>query len=98
MEYSTTKWSIPVLEEGLVFDLDSLYAWLLKLSDGRKARGIRYPLAQLMVMVILAKLGGEDGPKGMAQIPARFFGTQPEIVAGQRTPSGDHQPSIGISS
>lgn len=67
MEYSTTDWSVPVPKEGIVFEVDSLYAWLLKLSDGRKPRGIRYPLALLLVMVILAKLGGEDGPRGMAE-------------------------------
>jgi hypothetical protein len=44
-----------------------LYAWLLKLIDGRKRRGIRYPLALILLLVILAKLGGEDGPKGMAE-------------------------------
>jgi predicted transposase YbfD/YdcC len=66
MEYSTSNWSVELPEEAIVFELNSLYAWLLKLSDGRKRRGIRYPLALMLVLVILAKLGGEDGPKGMA--------------------------------
>src|SRR5512147_414694 len=67
MEYSTTHWNRKIPKEAIVFDLNSLYAWLLKLKDGRKRRGIRYPLALILLLVILAKLGGEDGPKGMAE-------------------------------
>jgi len=67
MEYSTFECNLQLPEGAIVFDLNSLYAWLVKLTDGRKRRGIRYPLALIMTMVILAKLGGEDGPKGMAE-------------------------------
>jgi predicted transposase YbfD/YdcC len=67
MEYSTTNDSAELAEGAIAFDLNSLYDWLLKLTDGRKRRGIRYPLALILTMVILAKLGGEDGPKGMAE-------------------------------
>lgn len=67
MEYSTTPCRINVPEDAIAFDLNSLYAWLLQLDDRRKRRGIRYPLALLLLMVLLAKLGGEDGPKGMAE-------------------------------
>jgi predicted transposase YbfD/YdcC len=67
MEYSTTESNKQLPEEAIVFDLTSLYGWLLKLTDGRKRRGIRYPLADILTMVILVKLAGEDGPKGMAE-------------------------------
>ena len=67
MDSSITHSNVPVPDEAIAFDHDSLYAWLLKLTDGRKRRGIRYPLALMLVIVILAKLGGEDGPQGMAE-------------------------------
>jgi predicted transposase YbfD/YdcC len=67
MEYSTSNGNERLPREALIFDLNSLYDWLLQLSDKRKRRGIRYPLAILLVMVVLAKLGGEDGPKGMTE-------------------------------
>jgi predicted transposase YbfD/YdcC len=51
----------------LVFDLRSLYAYLSRLKDRRKARGVRYPLADALTLMTLAKLGGEDGPRGMAE-------------------------------
>lgn len=51
---------------GLVFSLGSLYGYLAQLSDRRKRRGIRYPLATILVLVILAKLCGQDKPYGIA--------------------------------
>jgi len=54
-------------EEDVVFDVGSLYAHLQVLKDGRKARGIRYPLVAILVMMIMAKLCGEDTPSGIAE-------------------------------
>lgn len=67
MEYSTSKQEGQLFQAGFAFDVSSMYAWLLQLKDSRKRRGIRYPLALVLLMVILAKLGGEDGPKGMVE-------------------------------
>lgn len=53
--------------EGVVFSVNSLAAHLERLVDPRKARGIRYPLVLLLTLLILAKLGGEDSMKGMAE-------------------------------
>lgn len=53
--------------EDLVFDVGSLYAHLQVLKDGRKARGIRYSLEAILVMMIMAKLCGEDTPSGIAE-------------------------------
>lgn len=48
------------------FDLKSLYAHLEQVTDKRKRRGIRYQLADALALIILAKLGGEDEPRGIA--------------------------------
>ncbi len=53
--------------EGLIFDLRSLYAYLEQVADPRKSKGIRYPLALLLLLILLAKLGGEDTPTGIAE-------------------------------
>ena len=45
----------------------SLYERLQALKDKRKRRGIRYPLAVVLVMVIVAKLSGEDEVRGIAE-------------------------------
>jgi predicted transposase YbfD/YdcC len=55
-----------IREKAIAFDINSLYGHMGKLEDQRKRRGVRYPLALALAMIILAKLGGEDGPKGMA--------------------------------
>jgi predicted transposase YbfD/YdcC len=54
-------------ENGLVFDLESLYAYLLKVEDTRKAKGKRYTLTSLLILMMLAKLAGEDKPSGIAE-------------------------------
>lgn len=52
---------------GIIFSLGSLYSYLAQLTDPRKRRGVRYPLATVLVLAILAKLCGQDQPSGMAE-------------------------------
>lgn len=61
MESSTSISRSPVAlpTTGLVFSLGSLYSYLAQIADQRKRRGIRYPLATILVLVILAKLCGQ---------------------------------------
>ena len=47
-------------------DLGGLWGRLTGLHDARGARGRRYSLALLLVLVVLAKLAGEDRPSGIA--------------------------------
>jgi len=54
-------------ENGLVFDLGSLYAYLMKVEDNRQAKGKRYTLISLLILMLLAKLAGEDKPSGIAE-------------------------------
>ena len=50
---------------GLTYDIRSLFAFLLRIKDVRHAKGKVYPLVTLLVLMILAKLGGEDTPSGI---------------------------------
>lgn len=52
---------------GVEFEVNSLYEALLNVKDKRKARGKRYGLATVLTLSVLAKLGGEDEPEGMAE-------------------------------
>lgn len=54
-------------ETGFCFSLHGLRTSLEQLDDPRKARGVRYSLVDLLTLLILAKLGGEDSMKGMAE-------------------------------
>ena len=49
------------------FDVGSLYAKLLRLGDNRKPKGLRYRLETILVIMILAKLCGEDNPSAIAE-------------------------------
>jgi predicted transposase YbfD/YdcC len=55
------------VEEAVEFEVNSLYEALLRVQDKRKARGKRYSLAVVLTLSVLAKLGGEDEPEGMAE-------------------------------
>jgi hypothetical protein len=49
-------------EGGVVFDVGSLYACLQTWQDSRKPKGLRYQLVNILVMMVLAKICGEDTP------------------------------------
>ncbi|MEP7288696.1 MAG: transposase family protein [Chloroflexota bacterium] len=53
--------------QAVEFEVNSLYEALLNISDKRKRRGRRYALATVLTLSVLAKLGGEDTPEGMAE-------------------------------
>src|SRR5512133_2256305 len=57
MECNTTEF---------VFDAGSLYHHFCTMSDVRKKRGIRYSLPIILLLIILAKLCGQDTPYGIA--------------------------------
>ena len=67
MNHTTSETHLSVPERGLVFDVGSLMAYLQQLDDPRDPRGVRYSLVNLLTLLILAKLGGEDTMKGMAE-------------------------------
>jgi predicted transposase YbfD/YdcC len=54
-------------QTGLVIDMGSLYAYFQTLSDKRKRRGVRYSLALILVLIMLAKTCGENHPSGIAE-------------------------------
>ena len=54
-------------QSGVVYDLGSLFAYFQTLSDRRKPRGIRYCLALILLLIVLAKICGENHPSGIAE-------------------------------
>jgi predicted transposase YbfD/YdcC len=54
-------------EAGVVINIGSLYLQLEQLKDSRKPRGLRYPLVTILVLMLLAKLCGQDQVSGMAE-------------------------------
>jgi predicted transposase YbfD/YdcC len=60
------NYSIPK-PDGVEFEVNSLYEALQRVGDKRHARGKRYSVALMLTLSVLAKLGGEDKPEGMAE-------------------------------
>lgn len=66
MDCNTESVACQRVKEGCVFALGSLAAALAKVSDHRKRRGVRFRLVTLLVVLVLAKLAGEDEVAGIA--------------------------------
>lgn len=60
MQYSIRKIEREISENGIEFDLGSVYARLGKLTDIRKAKGKRYKLITILMIILMAKLCGEN--------------------------------------
>ena len=50
----------------MLFDLDRLYDALRQVKDRRKKRGLQYPLAEILLIGVLAKLAGQSSSRGIA--------------------------------
>ncbi len=66
MEINTAAPALAAPAEATFFAVGSLLAALTQLTDQRSARGVRYDLAPVLVLMVLAKLSGEDRPSGIA--------------------------------
>lgn len=66
MDYTELESQQEVYETGIIYDLNSLFAFLLCVTDPRHSRGKQYPLALLLVLILLAKMCGENTPTGIA--------------------------------
>src|SRR5258706_16161333 len=67
MDYRLVVRPLEGAPDGFVFSLDSLYVRLSQLTDRRRRQGTRYPLAFVLLAMIVAKLGGADKPKAIAE-------------------------------
>src|SRR5258706_2132124 len=66
MNMTTSDGKLALPKTDRVFDMGSLMGHVSQLSEPRQRRGARYALSHLLVLLILAKLGGEDTLSGMA--------------------------------
>lgn len=67
MDYNQLEPQQEIHEYGMIYDLNSLFTYLLRVPDTRKAKGKQYALPSLLILILLAKLGGEDKPTGITE-------------------------------
>lgn len=58
--------SQPMQPEGQIISVGNLRSYLMRVSDTRKRRGVRYRLEIILVLFVLAKLCGQNKPSGIA--------------------------------
>ena len=66
MHYSASRVKQDYGATGVLYDHGSVYEGFSKITDKRKARGKIYRLETIMMIIVLAKLSGEDKPSGIA--------------------------------
>jgi predicted transposase YbfD/YdcC len=66
MQYSITRVQREISASGIEFDKGSVYDRLGKLTDVRKAKGKQYNLETLLMIILMAKLCGENTPMEIA--------------------------------
>ena len=67
MDYSASREKQDYGATGVLYDHGSVYEGLSRIADKRNARGKIYRLETILMIVILAKLSGEDKPSGIAE-------------------------------
>jgi len=66
MEYSTIERCQGESENGIIYKMRSLYNRFEHISDPRKSQGKRYSRVNLLVLIFLAKISGQDKPVEIA--------------------------------
>jgi len=88
MDYTNLTPNQEIDENELVFDIGSLYHYFTRVLDTRKQKGKRYTLSSLLVLMVLAKLGGEDKPSGITD----WVAERAEQLKGMRILARDEPP------
>ena len=67
MDYTTVTQQVKMHPPATPIEAHSLYRAFQEIPDGRKKRGVRYSLALLLTLIVLAKLAGEDTISGVVE-------------------------------
>jgi len=67
MNTTTISSRLALPNQALLFNLEALYGQLQRVKDRRHRRGVRYPLPELLLIGILAKLAGQTSSRAIAE-------------------------------
>jgi predicted transposase YbfD/YdcC len=66
MNNTILPFDLTMPQEPILIDVDAFYQAFWNLTDQRSRRGVRYPLALMLTIAVLAKLAGQDEIEGIA--------------------------------
>jgi predicted transposase YbfD/YdcC len=67
MDYTNQDKTQEINEYGLIYEIGSLYDYFNQITDPRSKLGKQYALSTILIWMVLAKLGGQDKPSGIAE-------------------------------
>jgi predicted transposase YbfD/YdcC len=74
MDYINVPFHQEISAAGLIYDLGSLYDYFTQVFDPRDDRGKQYSLAELLVLMVLAKMAGQQNGSQIADWVAHRLG------------------------
>ncbi len=89
MDYNNVPLNQEISVTGLIYDLGSLNDYLSQVTDLRLARGKRYALITLLLLIVLAKMAGQHNPSQIADWVAHRLDKlqQMQVLAWAKAPS-----------
>lgn len=97
MDYNQVPLHQEINATGLIYDLGSLYDYLTQVPDSRDARGKQYELAELLLLMVLAKMAGQHNPSQMADWIANRVESLSEMKLLKRGKAPSHMTYRRIS-
>jgi predicted transposase YbfD/YdcC len=94
MNRTTLVVEMPSEDAPIVLDLGAIYRQFQTLADGRKPRGVRYPLAVLLTIAVMSKLAGYSQVAAIADWAQARAAALAELFELKR-PSMPHQATWG---
>jgi len=97
MDYTNVPLRQEISATGVIYDLGSLYDFLTRIVDPRDERGKRYLLVELLVLMILAKMGGQQNASQIADWIAHRIETLFEMKLVRRKQAPSHMTYRRVS-
>lgn len=97
MDYTQVPLHQEIEATGLIYDLGSLYDYFTQVPDPRGSRGKQYALSEVLVLMLLAKMAGQNNPSQMADWLAERVETLIELKLLRRRKTPSHMTYRRVS-
>ena len=93
MNYTTLQEAMELADLGVEVETMSVYRAFEQVTDGREKRGIRYSVALILTLIVLAKLAGMTTPLAIAEWVRLRAGWLSKVLPVTRRAFRAHRPT-----